>query len=128
MQFKRNEGFRFVFNEPIEASFKLLIEGKYVEPEIQYPGKIVDVSPHGVKLFSDAKIGEYTNNSTLRLELQFVLDVTVITAMGQLMWVKPYLKGWQYGIQFQSEEKIDELIISEMKLRRRKEMLQSKRR
>ncbi|RHW39920.1 PilZ domain-containing protein [Lysinibacillus yapensis] len=128
MQFKRNEGFRFVFNEPIDSSFKIIIDGNYVKPEIRHAGKILDISPHGVKLFSEAQIGEYLNKTTLRMELQFVLDVTMIEAVGEIMWTKPYMSGRQYGILFQSEEKIDELIIREMKLRRKKEMLDSKRR
>ena len=74
MHFKRQEGFRFVFNEPIEASFKLLINGQPVEALGSSPCKILDISPKGVKMFSEVKFGEYINRATLQVELQFVLE------------------------------------------------------
>ncbi|MFC7685705.1 PilZ domain-containing protein [Ureibacillus sp. GCM10028918] len=126
MHFKRQEGFRFVFNEPIEASFRLLVNGQPVEALGSCPGQILDVSPRGVKMFSEVKFGEYLNKATLQVELQFVLDVTTIQAVGEIVWRKPFGRGNQYGILFQAQKNIDELIISEMKLRRKKEVLQSK--
>lgn len=124
MIFKRQEGFRFVFNEPIDAKFRLIINGTLNNE--QYDCKILDISPKGIKMFSDAKIGEYLNNTTLQIEIQFVLDVTMIQATGEIVWSKTYANGSQLGVLFHSREDIDELIISEMKRRRKKEMLQAK--
>ena len=126
MHFKRQEGFRIVFNEPIEASFKLLINGQPVEALGSSPCKILDISPKGVKMFSEVKFGEYINRATLQVELQFVLDVTPIQAIGEIVWSKPFGRGNQYGVLFQAQEDIDELIVSEMKLRRKKEVLLAK--
>lgn len=77
-------------------------------------------------MFSEVKFGEYINKANLQVELQFVLDVTTIRAIGEIVWRKSYGRGEQYGIVFQAQEDIDELIISEMKLRRKKEVLQAK--
>ncbi len=126
MHFKRQEGFRFVFNEPIEASFKLLIDGQPMDGLGSCPCKILDISPRGVKMFSEVNLGEYINKAGVQVELQFILDVTPIQAIGEIVWRKAYGRGEQYGIVFQAQENIDELIISEMKLRRKKEVLQSK--
>lgn len=126
MQFKRQEGFRFVFNEPIDSSFKLLIDGQPVEALDSCPCQILDISPRGMKMFSEVKFGEYINKANLQVELQFVLDVTTIRAIGEIVWRKPYGRGEQYGILFQAQADIDELIISEMKLRRKKEVMQAK--
>lgn len=126
MHFKRQEGFRFVFNEPIDARFKLLINGQPVEAFGSCPCKLLDISPRGVKMFSEVKFGEYINKANLQVELQFVLDVTTIHAIGEFVWRKTYGRGDQYGIVFQAQANIDELIISEMKLRRKKEVMQSK--
>ena len=126
MQFKRQEGFRFVFNEPIQASFKLMEDGEVIEPNRIFPCKILDISPRGVKMFVDKLNGEYINKANLQVQLQFVLDVTTIQAIGDIVWRKPLGQGAQYGILFHAQENIDELIISEMKLRRKKEVLQSK--
>ncbi|KGR76463.1 PilZ domain-containing protein [Ureibacillus sinduriensis] len=125
-QFKRQEGFRYIFNEPIEASFKLIQDGKFVDSGNRFPCKILDISPRGVKMFSEVKLGEYLNKATLQIEVQFVLDVTTIQAIGEVVWRKPFGRGDQYGILFQDQKEIDELIISEMKLRRKKEVMQSK--
>ena len=126
MQFKRQEGFRFVFNEPLEASFKLIEDGQIVNADTNFSSKILDISPRGVKMFADANVGEYINKANLQVLLQFVLDVTTIQAIGEIVWRKPFGRGAQYGILFQAQENIDELIITEMKLRRKKEVLQSK--
>jgi len=126
MYLKRKEGFRFVFNQPIDARFKLLVSGQAIEAIGSCPAQILDISPRGAKMFSEVKFGEYIHSSTLQVELQFVLDVTTIQAIGEVVWSKPFGKGYQYGVQFQAQENIDELIISEMKKRRKKEVLQSK--
>ncbi|RHW39921.1 PilZ domain-containing protein [Lysinibacillus yapensis] len=128
MQFKRKEGFRYVFKEPIKANVRLLLDGVAINPHTPYSSEILDISPRGVKLFSEAKIGEYLNNLNLQMELQFVLDVKLIEAIGEIMWVNPYMNGQQYGLSLHAQEDIDKLIISEMKFRRKKEMLLSKRR
>ena len=125
MHFKRQEGFRFVFNEPIEASFKILIDGQAVDAA-ENPGEILDISPRGIKMFSEVDLGEYINKANLQIEVQFILNVTTIQAIGEIVWSKVFGRGHQYGIQFQAQENIDELIISEMKLRRKNEVLQSK--
>ena len=124
MNFKRQEGFRFVFNETIDAKFRLKVDGTFNSET--YDCEILDVSPRGIKMFSEAKIGEYLDNTTLQIEVQFVLDVTMICATGEIVWDKPYANGSQLGVQFYPREDIDELIISEMKRRRKKEVLQAK--
>src|SRR5690606_39308222 len=74
MVFKRTEGFRFTFGVPIEANFTELINGKQEQLEvIKYPCEIIDVSPHGMKMFSSREIGE-NNNNLVQLELEFILD------------------------------------------------------
>lgn len=126
MKFKRQEGFRYVFKEPIEASFQLIQDGKFVDSGKCYPCRILDISPKGVKMFSEVKLGEYLNQATLQMQLEFVLDVATIQAIGEVVWLKSFGRGDQYGILFQDQKEVDELIISEMKHRRKKEVMQSK--
>nr|WP_106783758.1 PilZ domain-containing protein [Lysinibacillus timonensis] len=129
MKFKRQEGFRFVFNEPIEAKFVLLSKDARVDSEslddmdkVAYPCKILDLSPQGIKIYSDAKIGEYVLQP-FQLEIHFVLDVTDIKAIGEIVWSKPFGQGKQYGVHIIDQPEIVDLIIREMKERRRKEVL-----
>ncbi|TSI04293.1 PilZ domain-containing protein [Lysinibacillus sp. BW-2-10] len=125
MNFRRKEGFRFVFNDPIEANFKIYINGQLASAD-KYNGKILDISPRGMKMFCGPEIGEYLRSTTLQVEVQFVLDVTTIRALGDVVWSKPLGSGFQCGIILAAQEDIDNLIIDEMKRRRKKEVLQSK--
>lgn len=89
MQFKRKESFRFVFNDPIDASFT--IKQKEVEEDQEpskFPCQILDISPKGIKMYLEGEIKERVQNNTF-LEVEFILDVTNIKAIGQVMWVKP---------------------------------------
>ena len=126
MQFKRHEGFRFVFNEPIDANFVLLNKDGQATTETtenqNHPCKILDLSPRGIKIYTDAQIGK-DKSEPVQLEIDFVLDVTNIRAIGEVVWSKPFGQGKQLGIQIVDPPEIVDLIISEMKQRRRKEVL-----
>lgn len=122
MIFKRQEGFRFVFGEPIQARFGILIDGKPQNIEkTQYACEIQDVSPRGMKVFTNIEIGEDINK-LVQLEITFVLDVTKIRAVGEIVWTKKVIDGFQYGLVFDNQPVIEELIISELKVRRKKEL------
>lgn len=122
-KYKRQEGFRFVFNEPIDAQFYLLVNGKRVDL-VLHPCKIIDISPRGMKVYTEshiATLGQYAND-LMQFEMHFILDVTKIKALGQVRWSKPYATGAQFGLFFRNQPEIEELIINEMKRRRRKEV------
>ncbi|MDM5332446.1 PilZ domain-containing protein [Ureibacillus composti] len=123
MQFKRKESFRFVFNNPIDASFTIIQKeaNENHEPS-KFPCQILDIIPKGIKMYREGEIKERVQNNTL-LDVEFVLDVTNIKATGQVMWVKPLGSGKQYGVSLPDQPDIEELIIFEMKQRRRKEVL-----
>ena len=122
MAFKRTEGFRFTFGVPIEANFTELINGKQEQLEvIKYPCEIIDVSPHGMKMFSSREIGE-NNNNLVQLELEFILDEVLIKAIGDIVLKKKYGDKFQYGLIFENQPGIEELIVSELKVRRKKEV------
>ena len=128
MQFKRSEGFRFDFSSPINAYYKILINGRtenFDQPI--YECQIHDVSAHGMKMFSVENFGEHSNKM-LQLEIHFILDELAIIAVGNIVWEKPYAKGKLYGLIFNNQPKLEELIISELKARRRKEVLGMKKR
>jgi len=126
MIFKRNEGFRFAFGEPIYANFVVRVNGKPLDLErTHYPCQILDISPHGMKMFADAKISEHSNK-LIQLEVIFLLDETTIRAVGEIVWARPYGRGTHYGLIFENQPGIEELITSELKLRRKKEIQRGK--
>lgn len=122
MIFKRQEGFRFAFPEPLLASFCLLVDGKPQDLEkTQYQCDIHDISPRGMKMFSNIEIG-VDSNKLVQVEVYFILDVTKIKAIGEIVWTKKVLNGFQYGLIFVDQPAVEELIVSELKGRRKKEL------
>lgn len=125
MKFKRHEGFRFVFNEPIEANFVIVNKDGQVDRNDRknsHPCRILDLSPRGIKIYSNVEIGE-DEVQPVQIEIEFVLDVTTIRALGEVVWTKPFGQGKQHGIHIIDQPDIVDLIINEMKQRRRKEVL-----
>ncbi|WP_042471160.1 PilZ domain-containing protein [Bacillus ndiopicus] len=127
MFFKRQESFRFSFDEPIQAKVKVLINGQsVVKDNVEiFDASILDISPHGIKMFAETNFNDIGNKIPL-LEVQFVLDSSEIVGIGEIVWTKAFGKGKQYGIVFQEQAAIESLIISELKMRRRKEVFKPK--
>lgn len=122
MTFKRTEGFRFAFGEPIYAKYTVLIDGKPQDLEMtKYDCEILDVSPRGMKMFSYHDIGEHTNK-LVQLEVHFILDEALIKAVGDIVWQKVYGDKTQFGLIFDGQPQVENLIVNELKLRRKKEV------
>jgi len=125
-KFKRKESFRYIFDEPIDGKFSVMMNGKPLTLE-SFPCKIIDISPRGVKIFTEADLaGIYTyENRMLKLEIHFILDVMEIKTYGQIRWGKKYESGTQLGLRF-NQLGIEEIIVKELKRRRRKEVFSHK--
>ncbi|WP_274309219.1 PilZ domain-containing protein [Solibacillus daqui] len=122
MTFKRTEGFRFSFGEPIPAKYIILVDGKPEDQKLtKYSCEILDISPHGMKMFAFHDIGE-NSSELLQLEVQFILDEILIKAIGEIVWKKDFGSKIQYGLIFVGQPQVEALIISELKLRRKKEV------
>lgn len=124
MTFRRNESFRFVFHEPIDAEFTLHMNGKQVS-ENKYNCKILDISPNGMKIYTEAKFDK-TLLRKLQFEVQFVLNISSISAIGNVVWSKPFSTGKEYGLYFKNQPDVADTIMSELKIRRRQEVLEKK--
>ena len=123
MKFKRNEGFRFAFGNPIEAGFVIMIGGKALELGHQpLSCSVLDISPRGMKVESGVDLTGYMDKM-LQLEVSFIIDKAEIRAVGEIVWCKKYGSGYQYGIVFYNQPGVETLIVSELKARRRRETL-----
>ncbi|MGM9946337.1 MAG: PilZ domain-containing protein [Lysinibacillus sp.] len=126
MIFKRQEGFRYAFGEPLEAGVVILIEGKPLDVErTRIPCEILDISPRGLKISIGEDFNEH-KNKVLQLEVSFILDATEIKGIGEIVWSKKFGSGYHYGITFFNQASVEDLIINELKTRRRKEILHAK--
>lgn len=122
MIFKRQEGFRFSFGEPLDAGFIVLIDGKPVGGvDNRQACKVLDISPRGIKMRTEVDLNSYINK-VIQLEVFFTLDQVEIRGVGEIVWSKKYGSGYHYGIVFSNQPGVESLIISELKARRRKEM------
>lgn len=125
MQFKRNEAFRLSFEPPIDVTFSVVRSNQNDQGNRELLiGKILDISPRGMKIFTDAQITDFVSGI---IKANFVLDTSMIQAYGEIVWKKPFANGFQYGIQFNGQKSVEELIVSELKLRRKKEVIAAKR-
>lgn len=122
MLYKRNEYFRYTFDVPFEATFRLIKDASETSPEeISKKGncKMIDISPKGVKMYSELFIAIDKLN---HVELQFQLDEEPIQIIGEFIWSRRQKEGFEYGVRLMGDEVSESLIISELKSRRKKEL------
>jgi len=121
MLYKRHEYFRHSFGTPLEATFRLSVEGSMHESN---PGKclLLDISPGGSKIVSDFNLPNDGIAGHMRIRLNFTLFETPMDIEGQIAWKKSLPEGFQYGIEFTEDPSLAKLIVDELKLRRRTEI------
>ncbi|AZB42578.1 PilZ domain-containing protein [Bacillus sp. FJAT-42376] len=112
MRYNRSESFRFVFSDPVDASFSIVERsGKEVHTK-QGKAVIMDISPSGLKLISHLE---------LPMEEQVILNITFTIRNEELelrgipMWKKRSGSGFQYGIKSVNDEILRERIVKELK-------------
>lgn len=122
MQFKRNEGFRFAFGEPLVAEYVILIDGKPTTLEQQrFTCEVLDISPRGMKIMTGIDFKQFSGQHVL-LEVHFKLDQIQLKAIAEIVWTKSFGKNYQYGLTFNQQAGLEELIVSELKVRRKREV------
>ncbi|MEX3745409.1 MULTISPECIES: PilZ domain-containing protein [Lysinibacillus] len=121
MIFKRQEGFRFKFDEPIKMTFAIYENGKVNQAQTAM-ADLLDISPRGMKMFTEVDLGV----NPPPLDLRFVLDTIEVRAYGEIIWSRPSGNGKQYGVNFNNQGSVEDLIVDELKSRRRKEADEAK--
>ncbi|WP_144509539.1 PilZ domain-containing protein [Bacillus sp. FJAT-22090] len=126
MQYKRNEYFRYSFTEPFEATFRLIKDANGTSPEeISKKGicQIIDISPNGLKIFTDLLIAIDKLN---HVEIQFRLDEALLSRIGEFVWSHRKAGGYEYGVKLLGDTESEQEIITELKSRRKKEIIEKK--
>ena len=122
MKYNRNEYFRYTFEEPCDAAFRLIRQSDgNAEVELSKKGvcKIIDISPHGLKMFSELFI---SIDQLHHVELNFTLDTNPISMVGEFVWSHRKAFGHEYGVKLVGDSESERMIIGELKNRRRKEL------
>lgn len=121
LEYRRRESFRHVLIQEVPVTYSVKNDGMMSYRK----GKIIDISPSGLKMFT---VDELISNNEMRdLDLSFTLFSRPINVKGDIRWKKAFGDGYYYGIDMDNVEEHQELIISELKLRRKKEVLEEKR-
>ncbi|MFJ7699405.1 PilZ domain-containing protein [Lysinibacillus fusiformis] len=121
MIFKRQEGFRFKFEEPVQITFAVYENGKVNHGQTAM-AELLDISPRGLKMYTEVDLGV----NPPPLDIHFVLDTQEVRAYGEVIWSRPFGSGKQYGVYFNDQGRVEELIVDELKLRRKKEAAEAK--
>ncbi|MCA1056638.1 PilZ domain-containing protein [Rossellomorea aquimaris] len=114
MQYKRHESFRYTFQEPELATYKLIIEkeGAMVETK-QSDALVLNLSPNGarIKTTLDLPIQE----RKYLLELQLNLNGTTFSVLGIPVWKRREINQYVYGIEALEDQKTKQIVINELK-------------
>lgn len=121
MIFKRQEGFRFKFEEPVQITFAVYENGRVNHGQTAM-AELLDISPRGLKMYTEVDLGV----NPPPLDIHFVLDTQEVRAYGEVIWSRPFGSGKQYGIYFNDQARVEDLIVEELKLRRKKEAAEAK--
>ncbi|MBK3494853.1 PilZ domain-containing protein [Viridibacillus sp. YIM B01967] len=125
MKYNRLESFRHILQEPVKADFRLCMDGKEQgKLSSKVECLILDLSPSGVKISTPINLP--AEHYLIRMELTFVLYSKPIRAMGDVKWKRLEHGSVLYGVDLDKDNAVEEMIISELKARRRIEVKSKK--
>lgn len=109
--FKRQEGFRLAFKEPIEATFILLtVQGEKVTSK-KGTAKLLDMSLKGAKMSSKLELP----TTDLKLRIEFELNEEKLDIDCGIVWRRLGFKEYLYGLTFDSDSYEEAKLLAELK-------------
>ena len=125
MKYNRKESFRHEFERRVDAQYKLVMgeAGKETFTQDAFC-HLVDLSPSGTKIEMSQSLP--TEAQLIKIELNFVLYAKPISVQGEVKWKRIRNGEFVYGVDLDTDEIMEALIISELKLRRRQEVNEKK--
>lgn len=119
MHYKRDEAFRYYFDEPIPAEFSIYLKHSDRPGTGTGDSKLLDISPGGTRMETSFDIP--VNRDEVALKLRFRLYQQLIETDGVIVWKEAVGARWMYGIDFDENESVAETIVNDLKLRRQAE-------
>lgn len=111
MKYRREEILRYEFTETVMCDFKII--SSLSEESNFHEGRVVDLSPSGLKLFSPLDIP--TEKKTI-FYVEFTINVEPIKFSAELIWKRNVGNGFHYGLKQQGTTEDMQLLINELKL------------
>ncbi|MFD1039032.1 PilZ domain-containing protein [Virgibacillus byunsanensis] len=108
MYFKRNEPYRYAFDNPINGTLSRIEKNEKVTANVL----LLDVSNEGAKVSSTNDIQW---NKSSKINLVFTLNDTSFHALGEISWIKSYHKSTEMGLHLNTDESYQKNMISVLK-------------
>ncbi|MDQ0155823.1 hypothetical protein [Robertmurraya andreesenii] len=114
MYYRRDEAFRFIFGQPIKATFKIVkVDGRDGSAN-EASALILDLSPNGIKFSSELDLPIYEKQ--LILEIYFSLNEKMISMLAEPKWKKRMSpSSFTYGLVGLDNEETKKEVIEELK-------------
>ncbi|NSL50894.1 PilZ domain-containing protein [Calidifontibacillus erzurumensis] len=120
MFFRRNEGFRYSFQQPIPCIFNIRKIDQMPYNSDLCHGQIIDISPNGLKLMT--MINLMILDKKIEIEIQFSIEDQAFEIPARVVWQQKSIQKnyFNYGIQFINAQHISKKIIEALKIHTRK--------
>ncbi|MGJ3205072.1 PilZ domain-containing protein [Geobacillus thermoleovorans] len=105
MRFKRQEPFRHQFGRPLPAELRTADGERSVY--------IHDLSPHGMKIETEGRL-PFSTGGTL-VDISFWLNAASFTLRGQLVWERPFVHAYYYGVRLHVTKQEEAHLIEAIK-------------
>lgn len=109
--FRREEGFRLTFKEPVQGKIKIINQETDILISNSTTIAIYDISLRGAKIQSNV---EFTVPST-KVQISFEIVKEQINLAGELLWQKQDYRGFFYGMKFDDQSYSDRELLAVLK-------------
>jgi hypothetical protein len=120
MRYKREEGFRYNFKQPLPTSISIYKNNNEIQT---FKGEIIDISLGGAKIRMslDVKI-----DLNLKVLLTISLNDLIFKIIGNVRWANLWMNGNSYGILYDIDEETREKLLKEIKEYAKRDFQESK--
>lgn len=123
MEYKRKESFRHKLVYPIQLV--CLVKHPDRDAALEAHGEIIDISPRGLRIGFECALPKDVDECTLIL--RFVIHERTFDVSGETVWNRPNSVGaYTYGVRLTIDDRMQESIIEDLKLRRKQEVANDK--
>ncbi|MDZ5470567.1 PilZ domain-containing protein [Bacillus sp. 31A1R] len=122
--YKREEPFRFQFNQPLHGAFKILRINNISEESKAGTADILDLSPNGLRF--KTKLNLPIDKKRFLIEITFLLNDKLIRILGEPKWKKIEGSSFVYGFTGLDDTETKKEVIEGLKEFTKKIYLQEK--
>lgn len=120
MYYKRQEAFRYSFQDPIQASLEVYQKQDQSLVCIDSStADILDLSPNGLKMVTDLDI-DRAEDPVVRI--RFLLSEATIEINGHVTWKKKMGTKFEYGFIGNDDSQTKQLVVNELKVYTKKQL------